>query len=232
MSATTSEGLQSVSHDIEDEQLVNTINTLVAEIEDLRGDVEDLQDELAESRRQNAEDRKRISELEEKVERLEAEQDSDEDAQDGAEDAGSPDATPTPDAEESGCTTPQTPLERIVALPERMAQSELTANQERARFVATDVMNYTRSVPAGRAIKSSEIGTVLRAGTECKGRSQTVSRVIQFLDELGADGVEVVERRGERRVIFDEDTARRLQDLGGPDAGGSVSNGVVAGTKG
>lgn len=227
MSATTRGDLQSVSTDAEDEQITTTINSLVAEIEDLRGDVNDLQDELAESRRQNAEDRKRISELEEKVEDLEAEQDGDEDREDHQSDG----SNPTPDAEESGCTTPETPLERTVSLPESMAESELTANQSRARFVAKDVMNYTRSVPAGRAIKSSEIGTVLRAGTNCKGRSQTVSRVIEFLNDLGGDGVEVVERRGERRVIFDGATARRLQQLGGPDAvegGGGPSNTVVA----
>jgi hypothetical protein len=58
-----------------------------------------------------------------------------------------------------------------------------------------------------------------------------VSRVIEFLNDLGGDGVEVVERRGERRVVFDEDAARRLQELGGPDAvdgGGGSSNTVVA----
>jgi hypothetical protein len=112
-----------------------------------------------------------------------------------------------------------------------MATSELTANQERARFVAKDVVEYTRSVPAGRAIKSSEIATVLRAGTDCKGRSQTVSRVIEFLNDLGGDGVEVVERRGERRVIFDDHAAHRLQELGGPDVveeGGQANNTVVA----
>ena len=226
MSANTRGELQTVSTDTEDEQ-TNIINTLVAEVEDLRSEVENLQDELAESRRQQAEDRKRISELEDTIEDLKAEQDGQNDAEDQS--SGS---NPTPDDDTDSPTTPQTPLQRVVALPESTVKGSLSANQSRARFVAKDVMNYTRSVPAGRAIKSSEIGTVLRAGTECRGRSQTVSRVIEFLDELGADGVEVVERRGERRVIFDERTARRLQDLGGPDAGGSVSNGVVAGTKG
>jgi outer membrane murein-binding lipoprotein Lpp len=228
MSATIRGDLQTVSTDAEDEQITTTINTLVAEIEDLRDDVEDLQDELAESRRQNAEDRKRISELEDEVERLEAE-DGDED---GGEDHQTDGSKPTPDGDTGGCTTPQTPLERTVALPESMATSELTANQERARFVAKDVMNYTRSVPAGRAIKSSEIGTVLRAGTDCKGRSQTVSRVIEFLNELGGDGVEVVERRGERRVVFSDHAARRLQQFGSPDAvdgGGGSNHGVVIG---
>ena len=227
MSTTIRGDLQTVSTDTEDEQITTTINTLIAEIEDLRGDVNDLQDELAESRRQNAEDRKRISELESKVERLEAEQDGDEDVEDYQSGGSNPTG-----GEESSHTTPQTPLERTVSLPESMATSELTANQERARFVAKDVVEYTRSVPAGRAIKSSEIGTVLRAGTDCKGRSQTVSRVIEFLNDLGGDGVEVVERRGERRVVFDEDAAHRIQELGGPDpveGGGGSSHGVVTG---
>jgi len=228
MSATASEGLEtSLTTDADDGQITTTINSLIAELADVREELADVREELAESRRQNAEDRKRISELESKVEDLEAEQDGEEDP----EDHQSEGSKPTPDGDTDGCTTPQTPLERTVSLPESMAQSELTANQKRATFVAKDVMNYTRSVPAGRAIKSSEIGTVLRAGTSCKGRSQTVSRVIEFLNDLGGDGVEVVERRGERRVVFTEDAARRLQQLGAPDdlgGGGGANNTVVA----
>ncbi len=120
---------------------------------------------------------------------------------------------------------PETPLESVTSLPEPMAETELTANQQRARFVAKDVESYTRRVPAGRAIKSSEIATVLRAGTECDGRSQTVSRVIRFLEDLGGDDVEIVERRGERRVVFSDELASRLKRL---TSSRGDSNAVVA----
>lgn len=48
----------------------------------------------------------------------------------------------------------ETPLERICALPEHIADRELTANQERARFIARDVRDYTEKAPAGLVIDS------------------------------------------------------------------------------
>ena len=111
-----------------------------------------------------------------------------------------------------GVTT-ETPLEQVVALPEHLADGELTANQQRARFVAADVWDYTTDVPAGRTIQAGDLSKVLRAGTDCRGHSQTVDRVIRLLDDLGGDEVEVVERRGQRRVVFTEALCRRLKRL-------------------
>ena len=125
--------------------------------------------------------------------------------------------------------TPETPLEQVVALPEHLADGELTANQQRARFVAADVWDYTTDVPAGRTIQAGDLSKVLRAGTDCRGHSQTVDRVIRLLDDLGGDDVEVVERRGQRRVVFTEALCRRLRRL---TTRRDSNHGVVTGATG
>lgn len=70
------------------------------------------------------------------------------------------------EANRNGCTddrnadrngSDQTPLETICALPEHIADDELSANQERARFIAADVHDYAKKVPAGLVIDSSTI---------------------------------------------------------------------------
>jgi len=128
------------------------------------------------------------------------------------------------DTDTDTSATPETPLEDITALPEHVAEDSLSANQNRARFVVSDLEEYTRSVPAGRSITASDLSTVLRAGTDAKGHSQTVDRVIRLLDDLGDGGTKVVERHGQRRVVFTEDCARRLSRL-------SENHGVVTGGK-
>jgi|APHM01.1.fsa_nt_gi hypothetical protein len=124
--------------------------------------------------------------------------------------------TPTPaPAPEAGQTTlqkPQTPLEQTCSLPQEMIDDE-SANVRRAVFIASDVTDYTKKVPAGRVIRSSELRRVLKAGTDCRGHSQTVDRVMSVLDDLGGDDVQVVNRRGERRVVFTEQLVTRLEQL-------------------
>jgi len=116
------------------------------------------------------------------------------------------------DTHADGCVTPETPLEQTVGLPDEMVSNE-SANVQRAIFVARDVDDYTASVPAGRAITSGELRRVLKAGTDCNGHSQTVDRVIEILDDMGQDAVKVVKRRGERRIVFDEQLCHRLREL-------------------
>jgi hypothetical protein len=97
-------------------------------------------------------------------------------------------------------------------LPETVADGELTANIKRARDVAADVIDYGRSVPAGYAITSSELRTVLTALDDGGGKAytETVRRVMEYLDDLGGDDVAVKETRGgQRTVIFDDEFVRR-----------------------
>lgn len=55
----------------------------------------------------------------------------------------------------------ETPLERICALPEHIADRELTTNQKRARFIARDVRDYAEKAPAGLVLNSRTITKVL-----------------------------------------------------------------------
>jgi hypothetical protein len=178
--------------------------------------VEELETELKEERetraKESAEDRQRIHRVEERITSV--------------EEADSGDTKPTPEAEETAIHKPETALEEVAQLPEHVAEENLSANQQRARFVAKDVHEYTRSVPAGRVIKSSELRRVLSAGEEGRVYTETVSRVIQFLEELGQDSVEVNEtREGERVVVFSDEFVKRVV------ASKNQSNTVVAGGK-
>lgn len=204
--------------DADHADLVEAVTTLADEVADLRRENERLRDEV-ESLRDCLDDTEQrvesvannASGAHSRVNGIEAELESRETEVEASE--PHPHPSSGQDTAPDTSIEPETPLESVTSLPETMAETELTANQQRARFVAKDVESYTRRVPAGRAIKSSQIATVLRAGTECDGRSQTVSRVIRFLDDLGGDDVEVVERRGERRVVFSDELVSRLQRL-------------------
>jgi len=100
----------------------------------------------------------------------------------------------------------------VIRVPEHLVKESLTANQQRARFVAKDIHEYTQSVPAGRAIRSSQLRQVLTAGEDGQIYTETVSRVIRFLDELGDDAVQIREtQRGERVVVFDDTFVNRVQ---------------------
>lgn len=163
----------------------------------IRQEVTDLRDELADERQQRGQSdasiRQEVTALTETLEQ------------------GSGDDTPTAESETTGSVPPQTPLEQVVSLDEEMAESELTANQQRARFVARDFRQYATSVPAGLSMESGDIRRVLRAGTDTKGRTATVSRVMDFLDDLGGDETRVVKRRGSRRLVADESLVARLE---------------------
>jgi hypothetical protein len=219
--STTTEGDKTVSLDDDrSTELEQLIEAKVSEAVDERlGELERRVDELAEEiageadrlARDATDDRQRIHALEERMGELEeaASEDPGAGMSEGRDPRGSGgENAPAPDH-----IAPTTPLERVAGLPEHLAESELTANVGRARFVARGVMEYSQSAPAGRVISSSDLRRVLVAGTDAKGHGQTVTRVLQALEELGGDGVTVVERRGERRVVFDEGTADRLARL-------------------
>jgi|APHM01.1.fsa_nt_gi hypothetical protein len=216
--------------------LANAVTRLAEENEDLRQRVTQLeadQDEAAEHRRdvedtvEKHDDRldhilgdvadhdARLTDVENAVE--------DEDAD------GQPHASTDRDHRAETGVAPETALEDVVSLPEHVAEDSLSANQYRARFVASDIVEYSTSVPAGRALAASDLSTVLRAGTDARGHSQTVDRVLRLLDDLGEDAVDVVEGRdGQRRVIVSEDGARRLSQLADSEShGGDSPRGVA-----
>jgi hypothetical protein len=75
--------------------------------------------------------------------------------------APSGDAIPGIEGTKTGPQNAETPLERICALPEHVADRELTANQERARFIAKDVRDYAEKAPAGLVVDSRAIKRVV-----------------------------------------------------------------------
>lgn len=125
-------------------------------------------------------------------------------------DGGFEDATPRSDIDEPGPQDAETPLERIYALPEHVAERELTANQERARFIAQDVRDYAEKCPGGLVLDSTTITKVLTASEGNRPHTQTVARVMKFLNELGKNTVELKKRRGRKLVMFDPEYADRL----------------------
>lgn len=195
--------------------------TADASLADLKAEIKaELRDEFEDELERKNE---RIDELEERIEELEEGRETA--ARERAELCGrvyeleecqtQPDSgasNPTPDTEEPASATPnqpETPLEQIVGLPEHLADDQLTANQRRARFVASDVKDYAESVPAGWSITSADLRRILRAADE-SAHAQTVKRVMGMLDDLGGDDVEMVKRRGVRRVVFADDLVERL----------------------
>ena len=180
-----------------------TVNALVEIVEDQQKRIDELEDRLDDEQIQRGKDdaelRGRITDAENRLDAVEEDESTTE--------------THTPDGEKDASTRTQTPLEQICSLPEEAVMSQLSANQRRARFVARDVDQYASKVPAGYSITSGEISTVLRAGTECDGRTQTVARVMDFLDRLGGDAVKIVKRRGTKRIVFDEEIVKKLEEI-------------------
>jgi len=207
MSINTTEGLQSCSPS--EGSIESTVETLIEIVEEQAERIDELKNELDEHRERSAKDRaetrRRVTDIEKDIE-----QRDDTHACDACEGAETGDPNPTPHDDESAT---QTALFDVCRLPNDVAQRELSANQRRARFVAKDIADYATSVPAGYAITSSEISTVLRAGTDCKGRTQTTARVMNFLDRFGEDSVKVVQRRGTKRVILDEELVNELDSV-------------------
>jgi TolA-binding protein len=185
------------------DELITAVTAHQNRVEHLEDRVETLESELKTERetraKEAAEDRKRLSDLETRV-------DDDTETVDSQPDVETPSDASTP-----GVEPPQTPLEDVVRVPEHLVEESLTANQQRARFIAKDAHEYTQQVPAGRAIKSSALRRVLAAGEDATIYTETVSRVIDFLDDLGQDAVKIREsQQGERVVVFTDAFVKRV----------------------
>lgn len=220
----TDDGLECIASDLDDlgsdDALVSVVTDLVEHVatieervteleeenERLRNEkqrltdrVSDLEEHGARSARDRAEVRADLAELEETVETA-------------VKGGGFGDDT-TPDTGGPARQDPETPLEETIRLPDHVAEESLTANQRRARAVAKDVTDYATSVPAGYALRSSELRTVLTALSDDEGQAytETVGRVMNYLEDLGDDDVEVRETsRGERSVVFTDELVKRL----------------------
>ncbi|WP_122090398.1 hypothetical protein [Halalkalicoccus subterraneus] len=204
------------------EALTDRVAELEGQLERKDDRIEELEAELTEYKRfagsEFADVRGRITDVEDQTKELETTLQE------------TPDATTTVDVEEtdSQTTTTETPLERICTLPEHVTDRELTTNQKRARFIARDVTDYAEKAPAGLVLDSQTIAKVITAAEGSKPHTQTVARVMNFLEKLGKDDVEQTKRRGKKLVVVDEEAADRYhdrcdQDIEQPPAGGVMS---------
>ena len=181
--------------DVTKEQLVEIVVEQQSTIEDLKQRLSEVEDEQQETRRQQAEDRQRIAAVEETVEQVEDAVD------DNTEDGEAVSSTSKPQHNDDETTS----LEQICALPQHVAEDNLTINQQRARSIASRIDEYAKSVPAGVAITSSRIKRVLTAQEDSTIHRQTVKRVSQFLKQFGDGEVKIKKTRsGKTTVVFTE----------------------------
>lgn len=113
----------------------------------------------------------------------------------------------------------------LVALPEYVAERELSANQERAQFIARDVRDYAEKAPAGLIIDSSTV-KIITAAEGKRPHTQTVTRIMDFFANMGKNGVELTKRRGKKLVVFDPAFANRLTDHTRCDQGAADTPGA------
>lgn len=208
--ASTDEQIDALIEVVEDQQ--ETIRQQQEEIEDLRGEVEQLRadaddpgndDDEAEEQEDLREEIKQLRKI------LYSSIESRKELREEVEELRSAGTNPS-----DGATTlkPQTPIEDLVTTPERVLDDD---NPKRARFVAKDIKQYSRSIPAGRGIKAGEIRRVLAARKGGHVHTGTLDRVIRILDEMGKDEVEVgrVPDSNERIVVFSEECVARIERL-------------------
>jgi vacuolar-type H+-ATPase subunit I/STV1 len=217
--ATEEPTLESVCEQLE--ALTERVTDLEAEVTHKNERIEELEAKLAEYKQfvgaEFADVRGRITDVEEQAQ-----------AQAHTRAAESTDATPE---DESPSQSAATPLERICGLPEQIADRELTTNQERARFIARDIRDYAEKAPAGLVIDSRAIKRVITASEGKRPHTQTVARVMDFLDDLGKEDVQQKKRRGKKFVVVDPKAATRYathHDRCDGGSGSSHAEGVIS----
>ena len=193
-------------NDVDDDNLLKpVVSALLDRVDELEGAVEALSTG-------NEHAHERADELDDRADRAENGLDYAHSRIDELE-AGSGDANPTPETGKTGSSkmdNGKSPLEQLTNLPEHVADEQLSENQQRARFVAKDVLDYADSTPKGLVIDSREVSRVLQASEGESPHSQTVTRVMDFLDAFGKDDVETRIHKGRRIAVFDETAAKRF----------------------
>jgi len=181
------------------------ISQLEQENKELKEIVRDLQETVSENFEYHS---KKIADTNSRVTKLE------EDVSDGQEDGGQTDES----TNQQPSVEPETAVEDLVeSIPSHAAEEHLDPTEERCHFILSDVVDYTKSVPAGRMMTSSEIKTILNAKEDEQTiYSQQVSRVIDVLETLGEGEIVVKDGRDSRgrRVVFTDELVQRLKKLG------------------
>ncbi|MFC6906724.1 hypothetical protein [Halalkalicoccus tibetensis] len=74
------------------------------------------------------------------------------------------------------------------------------------------MQDYAEKAPAGLVLDSQTIAKVITAAEGTKPHTQTVARVMDFLEKLGKDDVDQTKRRGKKLVVVEEEAADRYHD--------------------
>jgi chromosome segregation ATPase len=147
-------------------------------------------DEIERLSRDLASERGRVTELESEVETLRSESDAS-DENDESDDGRSP-------------------LAQLIDVPLERAKKQLTANQVRARTVAQRAIELGKKTQAGIVLKSEDIASYLEERS-INPHTETIRRVMDYLDDLGKNDVEDTIHKGDRLLVFDPE---RVQEYG------------------
>jgi len=175
--------------------LISIIGKLASELSELKSRVSDVSEHTGRISKELAETNGRVSDLEENTNT-------------GSSDASEPDK----DESHKGSDDESTALEQVCALSDDESREHLTANQSRAREVASRIHEYGKSVPAGIAITSSRLRDVLSGLENKRIHRQTVQRVMGFLERFGGGHISQKQTRGGKTVVvFSESVVSRVK---------------------
>ena len=107
------------------------------------------------------------------------------------------------------------PLAQLIDLPAKKAEEVLTENQARARLVAQRARELGTDTKAGLVVKSADIEEHLREREE-SAHSETISRVMDFIADLGKDDVTAKMHKGKRLLVFDPARVKEYGQGGEP----------------
>jgi DNA repair exonuclease SbcCD ATPase subunit len=203
----------------ENEQLRN-------ENDQLHDRVDDLEDSNERLHQENAKLRQRVDELEKDTDCALSNTEGAFNQISNLKERLSEIVTPTPEGGKTTVQRHETPLEQVVAMPEHIVEEQLTANQERARFIASSITDYATKTPNGYILTAADLRSVLRAAYDT-AHSETVDRVRTILGDLGGDDVEIQEprtagfspdkkaekRQKGKKLVVSSSLVQRLRDI-------------------
>jgi hypothetical protein len=96
----------------------------------------------------------------------------------------------------------RSPLAQLIDLPAERASEALSENQDRGRRVAQRAKKLGTNTPEGLVIRSTDVATELKRRGEST-HSETVSRVMDFITDLGKSDVRSTMHKGKRILVFD-----------------------------
>ena len=154
--------------------------------------LDELETEVAEYRDENERDkatiRKDVHEAIEKVEEATAQK-------------------PAQSEDENDDEDERSPLAQLIDLPVERAKEALTANQERARLAAQRAPELGKKTKAGLVVKSRDIADYLKQ-RGVNAHTETISRVMDYIADLGKSDVSSRIHKGDRILVFNPERVK------------------------